>query len=320
MQIIHSFTSWKNTQTGSLTEKSDLIKTWDGHVEYQLLGESGPVVVGFHGAPGGYDQIAPLFSFLVSEGFRILSWSRPGYLRTPIRGGISFEDQAELLSSLLNALEISTVGLAAFGHGGPVALHFASRFSAMVTSIVLQSCVTKPLISTPLGASKGLFEKLFRNDPTTWLTSLAKQKIKPLIQADITAFMKSKSGLSFSEAHTLTQSILRDPVRLERFSDFQKSYCPPSAREEGYANDHAMVSESFTLPFAKIKAPVLVIHGTHDTIVSPDHAANAVNQLPKATLFLKELGQHLLFLEEDHAETSHKITAFFKKHHFKKAP
>ena len=46
--------------------------------EYQLVGDSGPVLLFLHGTPGGYDQ-----GTSVPE-VRVLTPSRPGYLRTPI--------------------------------------------------------------------------------------------------------------------------------------------------------------------------------------------------------------------------------------------
>ena len=53
-----------------------------GSVEYTLQGNDGPVLLFVHGTPGGYDQTTE-----ATDKFRVLTPSRPGYLRTSIRPG-----------------------------------------------------------------------------------------------------------------------------------------------------------------------------------------------------------------------------------------
>jgi hypothetical protein len=100
---------WKRDLIDELTTGSLLVATERGPIEYTIRGEDGPYIAVIHGGPGGYDQTSALFSELFGKGFRILSWSRPGYIRTPLNIGRTFEEQADALTSLLNALGIRQV-------------------------------------------------------------------------------------------------------------------------------------------------------------------------------------------------------------------
>ncbi len=66
-----------------------------GPVEYAVFAE-GPAVIALHGAMGGYDQGLILARTIGPPGYRYVAVSRPGYLGTPLTGGRSSEEQADL--------------------------------------------------------------------------------------------------------------------------------------------------------------------------------------------------------------------------------
>ena len=78
-----------------LAEGSELADTAQGTVEYTDAGE-GPAILGVHGGVGGYDQGLVLCRPFMEKGFRVISPSRPGYLRTPSSSGRTFAEQADL--------------------------------------------------------------------------------------------------------------------------------------------------------------------------------------------------------------------------------
>src|SRR5574342_220699 len=61
---------------------SDVAQTACGAIEYAAVGE-GPAILLVHGAGGGFDQVLEPARELAARGFRVISPSRFGYLRTP---------------------------------------------------------------------------------------------------------------------------------------------------------------------------------------------------------------------------------------------
>lgn len=80
--IVSSPTSYfyfKYSFLNDLKANSEIVETSLGSVEYTLKGNNGPVLLFIHGTPGGYDQTTE-----ATDKFRVLTPSRPGYLRTSI--------------------------------------------------------------------------------------------------------------------------------------------------------------------------------------------------------------------------------------------
>ena len=72
---------WKHDHVDTLNAGSQVIDTAKGPVEYATQGDEGPVLAVNHGGPGGYDQGLVITRRLQNQGYKILTWSRPGYLR-----------------------------------------------------------------------------------------------------------------------------------------------------------------------------------------------------------------------------------------------
>ena len=72
---------------------SEVVETARGPVEYARRGEA-PYVVIFHGTPGGH-HASFLGEPLEMAGVGTITPSRPGYLRTPLETGRTFEEQAD---------------------------------------------------------------------------------------------------------------------------------------------------------------------------------------------------------------------------------
>ena len=88
-----SYKALKMLHIRNLANNSLLIETSKGEIEYTLRGEQGPILLNLHGSPGGYDQ-----TMEPGKNYRILTPSRPGYLRTALSNGLSPEEQADCLS------------------------------------------------------------------------------------------------------------------------------------------------------------------------------------------------------------------------------
>ena len=124
-----NFSKWKREKINQLNKESSVIQTQAGPIEYCLKGkETDPVVAIMHGAPGGFDQGLMEQEILLKNGFRILTWSRPGYLRTPLSVGKNFKEQASAFNTLLEALKIPKVSVMGISAGGVPALFFAQDY------------------------------------------------------------------------------------------------------------------------------------------------------------------------------------------------
>src|SRR3990172_6173333 len=62
---------------------SHVAQTPCGQIEYAQVGDGPPVLI-VHGAGGGFDQGLYFADPFVQAGYRIISMSRFGYLRTPL--------------------------------------------------------------------------------------------------------------------------------------------------------------------------------------------------------------------------------------------
>ena len=88
-----------------LAAGSQIVATRHGPIEYTTWGEGPPVLV-IHGAGGGYDQGVSIARAFGGDGFRWISPSRFGYLRTPLSADASTADQADAFADVLDALNI----------------------------------------------------------------------------------------------------------------------------------------------------------------------------------------------------------------------
>ena len=132
---------WYEERVAALLAGSTLAWTERGPVEYATAGEGAPLLVA-HGTPGGYDQALVIADLLAGLRVRVVAPSRPGYLRTPLMAGRTFEEQADLFAALLDHLGLDRVILLGASGGGPSAVQFALRYPARVTCLVLWEAVT----------------------------------------------------------------------------------------------------------------------------------------------------------------------------------
>lgn len=130
------FLGWQWQEQARLQAGSQLIETTSGSIEYTEFGE-GPAVIVLHGTIGGYDQAVLLADMLDTGSYRFICVSRPGYLRTPLETGPTFEAQADAYAALLNALAIEQAAVMAISGGGPPALQMALRHPDHVSGLVM---------------------------------------------------------------------------------------------------------------------------------------------------------------------------------------
>jgi len=130
-------------ERGRLARRSTVLSTPRGSVEVEITG-AGPDVLLLHGAGGGFDQGTWMAHALGLRGHRLISLSRPGYLRTP---DLPTNDEAiELAVATLDALGVARAAVIGASGGGMLACGLAMRHPERLSALVMLSAVSGPVI------------------------------------------------------------------------------------------------------------------------------------------------------------------------------
>jgi pimeloyl-ACP methyl ester carboxylesterase len=289
---------WETNQENALSANSSLISTKAGVIEYKILGDSGPYILAFHGGQGGYDQIKAFAPGIIGKGFRILTWSRPGYLRTPLPAVSSPQDQADAATALLDALGIDQVAAIGGSAGGPPLFYFAQRHPDRIWALIAESAVSQTY--TPHSEYPYVNELvyMFTNPGGLWVFNAM---FEYSTEATIRILLRTLSTQDAVSFNAWIAQIMANPDRINIIKTVILTMSPSTPRMDGTANDLAYDTQLGYLPLSEITTPTLVIHGTHDGDVDPVHAIYSKATIPGARLMWIEGGSHLLVLS-DHAD------------------
>jgi pimeloyl-ACP methyl ester carboxylesterase len=306
------YVKWKIALMKELTDGSSILYTKMGPVEYRIDGDRGPFLLIVHGGPGGYDQTNALFRDMLGKGFRVISFSRPGYLRTPIQDGRTFTEQADLAAELLDNLHIGKAAVLGYSAGGPVAIELASRHPDRVWALILECAVTRKWTVSPDNLQEKIFfGYLMYSDPFLWASDIT-GKLAPRLVGMSTIEMES--SLDRSEEKKLVASIMKDERRQAVLRDMVKSMSPEELREEGMNNDVDQLKKIRELPLAGIRVPALIVHGARDADVPVENARYASTMIPGSELFIVKDGFHVMILTDSANEITARRVSFLKKH------
>ena len=242
-----------------------IVATAHGPVEYAERGV-GPPVLMLHGTPGGYDQGLAVARILDLRDYRIIAPSRPGYLGTSLAVGRDPLSQADACAGLLDALGIRRASILSNSGGGIIATAFALAYPERAARLVLLQSITARM---EIAA-----DDLFR---AALLLPLA-LRIAPAVLAQ--ALRRRESRL-VATALALARSTL-----------------PTSLRRAGVLNDSRQISALHAVPFADIRIPTLLVHGTADLNAPYEQSVAAAAALPDARLLTVPDGDHSSVLFE----------------------
>ena len=268
---------WRRACSDQLDIGAEVLHLHHGPVEVHDSGmpadrrtTGGPPVVVVHGTPGGYDQARVTAAGLGLDGRRVVSVSRPGYLRTPLQSGPSPEEQADLFAEVLDALGIETAVIIGVSGGGPTAVQFALRHASRCARLVLIESLVQTFTERQMYASLTPLERI-----GTWLGERLTH-FDVVIAAYLLITPRSDPG----------RAVARAAVRFDR-------------RKAGYAADMRLFDDVPDYPFERISVPTLVVHGTADTDVPFEQAQMSADRIPGATLVSVPGADHLSLWRHD---------------------
>jgi len=275
------------TPTPNPEVRSQIADTALGPVEFATSGEGTPVLV-VHGSPGGVDQGAIWARFLDGAGVKAIVMSRLGYLGTELGDRRTIDQQADLHAALLDHLGIERAGVVAWSGGGPSTYRLAVRHPDRVSGLVMLDAVSAAY--TP--AKEGIDERLmFSTRLGEWmLRTMAAHAPSALV----TSTLKAEGELTKEQLENLAAEVLLDDEKKRFVLDLALTVTH-RGRQAGLDNDWEQFGAIDSLELARITAPALIVHGTADTDVSPDHGAHAAATIPGAELLALETGTHLCF-------------------------
>lgn len=297
------FRRWRRGVHAALESGSILANTDRGQIEYVTLGKGPPVLI-MHGALGGYDAVNLFPGF--PAGFQVVSPSRPGYLRTELSVGSTYEKQARTCAALLDSLGIGRVAVLGVSAGGPPAIQFAAQYPDRTWALVLVSAVTKEwILPTPEASTfRRVTDRVFGKDFADWLMVRAVMRFPKQLLVN-----QDEYFLSAGDKEILRQN----PEKLRNLAKMVPMMGPWSLRCEGYINDviqYGRMGERDPLP---VSAPTLVIHGTADGDVDFSHAESVVRRIQGSELVVIEGAGHGAFLTH-YEEIDSMVRQFLHKH------
>jgi pimeloyl-ACP methyl ester carboxylesterase len=260
-------------------------ETVRGPVEYDLHGNSGPVILSVHAGLGGADQGRLFASWLQNDDVRILSPSRPGYLGTPLSSGRTVEQQADLLAALLDTLHIGRVGVFAVSAGAPVATTFAARHPSRVWGLVTIGGVSR---ADPQATPGSGLRRTFLNAVGQKLAVLT---ARVSLQSIVAGTLNETSTFTAEQKSRRVAHIMGDAQIKAFFQAMFRTTFPYEERWPGTDND-TLQTRTLRIPFAGITTPTLILHGTRDGDVPIEESEYARTQIRDA--------QHYWAADDDH--------------------
>lgn len=257
---------------------SQMIETSYGPIEYSTLGQGSPILV-IHGTGGGWDQGIYAARGVVPYGFRLISPSRFGYLRTPLPADPSPQHEADVLAALLDALDVDKVDVMSFSAGTAPAVQLALRHPKRVSSLVLFVPAAGGMY-TPIakGPPPFVMNVVLRYDLPMWLT----MKVSPNTMYKVAAVPPSLvKTLRAKDRETVDEGI--------------RMILPVSKRAKGIMNDAKSQSGNEPMySLERVTAPTLLLSAEDDLYRTLPVARQMAKRIPDARLLEFETGGHFL--------------------------
>jgi 2-hydroxy-6-oxonona-2,4-dienedioate hydrolase len=265
-----------------------------GPIEYASIGQ-GPALLLVHGAGGGFDQTVDIARELA--GFRVITTSRFGYLRTPLPRDASPAAQADAHACLLDALHIDRTAIIGASAGAPSSMQFALRHSERCTALLLLVPIAyaPPPGQTPVAPSlvaRFMFEKAVRSDFFFWLA----------VKTAPSLVLKTLLGTSPEVLPTV------DADERARVATLMRHILPLSLRQQGLLNDASIAASLPRYELETFAVPTLVVSSADDLYGTYESARYSAAHIRGARFIGYPSGGHVW--AGHHAELLREIKGF----------
>ncbi len=256
---------------------SDVFSTEYGEIEYAVEGE-GPAALLIHGAGGGYDQGMLIGKKALGDGFKFVSVSRFGYLRSPFIEESTVENQAAIYAALLDHLEIDQAVILGASAGGPSALQFAHDYPDRRSALVLLSSVSM-FMGDEIPMSTKVINTIQKSDFSFWL---------------VLKMFRSQFAEMVGIPQILYEELSpEDKKYADNMLDFMHPMSPRSPGNIHEAKIRPLTGEAM----GTISVPTIIFHAKDDFLVTYDHAEFLNKHINNSVLVSFEKGGHALIAE-----------------------
>jgi len=223
---------WNDDYDQNLDTGSVIIDLPQGQVEYCILGNGKPMVIS-HATPGGYDQAKLFAQPFVDNGYKVICWSRPGYLKTPLSSGRTFKEQAELLATLLDYLWIDSASFYGTSTGSVISLLLAKKYPERVDRLFLENPVSAETLSSHQLTQRDSLDGVLFSSQNDWFSNLF-EKHFPQIPHKF-----SIRGESYFDESLLLDLLSKkfDIIGSQQILQLLKTTGPTEKKELGFYND-----------------------------------------------------------------------------------
>ena len=275
-----SFDAEMRDARAALVGRSQIVQTSAGSIEYADLG-TGPPLLTIHGAGGGFDQGLDNATAMIGSGYRLISPSRFGYLRTSVPADTSPAAQADALAALLDNLNIDKAIVLGVSAGTRSALELALRHPERVTALVLVVPATYyPNMVSLDSQRRADFPVIL------WLVNAgadfawwALERMAPdLLIRFVGVPPEDVHGATVADREAVLGIVRRIEPLSERFAGINIDSRPDLGQR----------------PLDQLQVPSLLISARDDLFNTYPSATYAAGQIPNAELVVFDKGGHLL--------------------------
>ena len=276
--------------------ESEIVETSLGQIEFTKVGSGQPIIF-IHGGHSnchetlfqkGYD----------TRNFQLITPSRPGYGRTSIENNEQPKEAAQLISQLIQKLDLKKVIIVGISAGGLTAIEFAAQLNEEVSKLILISAVTKRWL-TPKDELYRKGKKMFSPTREKFSWSMFRFFFRLFPRMMTKVLFKE---ISTAQAHTFTKEEINE---VKEMTFKQRS-------GNGFVTDldHEIDIDVIT----QINCPTLILHSTNDKTVSIDMAEHANEKISNSTLktFENKWG-HLLWIGAESQSPIQEVNKFIRK-------
>jgi pimeloyl-ACP methyl ester carboxylesterase len=271
-----------NTVAGLMPRLEETIDLPDGRrLGYAEVGDpKGAPVLYFHGIPGSrLDFTAGRYDALLrAAGVRFIAVDRPGFGLSDPKPGRGHAEWAADVSALADLLGLDRFAVLGYSRGGRYALACAARIPERLTAVGVLSAVTSPDMPGFARAFPrlSLIDQAFaRRVPRLWTRVTA---------SNLRRGRKNPAALLRAYKLVLTSPSDRNVLDADPVSIV--TYGLEAARKspEGWRVEATNMREPLDFDLDDVQVPVMIWHGTADTLVPISHARHLASRLRSAHL------------------------------------